>query len=393
MSFNKKTFKKNKKTFKKNKNTYKNAYKNTYKNTYKKSYKKYPSFAIYLNETEKIDPITTVDFSVLEKLLIKHNFKKANPSRTTSIDCLITYIRMPSHMYRIKTMLQNNMDDRVLAYKSELYNLSDQYDHNNTIQYFFQSEIINKSKLETYQSLFEKKSKKNNKNNKDDNFTWILKGDNSYGGSGNFIVSNYSDFIRIVNQYKFGFLLSKYLTKPLLFHRKKFHLRLYVINFIDNNNQIRVFFSKYGFMYTAKQEYVNKDYDNKDIHDSHFKSTATDYLFPNTFIDEYGMVNYRKVNSQIIEIIRYISEIQIGNIKKFEKIPFSYNILGYDFIISEDYQVKLLEINTKTGLYTKTSEIREFFSKYLFTNIYNNVISQAFNTPKEPIDEDFIMIV
>ena len=371
--------------------------KRTNKGTTKRTFNLAPgNFAIYLNETEKIDPITTVDFSVLEKLLIKHNFKKANPARTTSIDCLITYIRMPSHMYRIKTILQNNMEDRVLAYKSALYNLSDQYDHNNTIQYFFQSEIIDKSKLETYQPLFEKKSKKNNKNNKDDkddNYMWILKGDQSYGGSGNFIVSNYSDFRRIVNQYKFGFLLSKYLTKPLLFHRKKFHLRLYVINFIDNNNQIRVFFSKYGFMYTAKQEYINSNYDNKDIHDSHFKSTDTDYLFPNTFIDEYGMVNYRKVNSQIIEIIRYISEIQIGKIKKFEKIPFSYNILGYDFIISEDYQVKLLEINTKTGLYTKTPEIREFFSKYLLTNIYNNVISQAFNTPKEPIDEDFIMIV
>jgi hypothetical protein len=347
-----------------------------------------PTFAIYLNEKEKIDPITTLHFSVLEKLLLKYNFAKREPLKDKSIDCLITYIRMPRELYNIKTILQNNMDDRVLALKSSLYNLSDRYNHTKTLEYFLYSEVINKSRLESYRSLFEKKSKNN-----DDNYIWILKGDQSYGGSGNFIVSKYNEFKKIVNENRFGFLLSKYLTKPLLFHRKKFHLRLYVINFIDNNNQTQVFLSKYGFIYTAKKEYVNKDYDDKDIHDSHFKSTETDYIFPNEFINEYGIVKYKNVESQIMGIISYIAEIQSINIQKFDDVPFAYNILGYDFIITEDYQVKLLEINTKTGLYTKTDVIREKMSEYLFTNIYNNIISEAFNTPKEPIEEDFIKIV
>lgn len=382
-----------KKTYKKSKNTKSNIRKSK---TTKQNTKKEKTFTIYMNETEKIDPITTLHFSVLEKLLLKYNFvkkelSKNRPTKEKSIDCLITYIRMPREFYNIKSILQNNMDDRVLAFKSSLYNLSDSYNHTKTLQYFLYSEIINKSRLESYRPLFEKKSKTNN----DDNYIWILKGDESYGGSGNFIVSKYKEFSQIVKENQFGFLLSKYLTKPLLFHGKKFHLRLYVINFIDDNNQNNVFFSKYGFLYTAKKEYTNSNYNDKDIHDSHFKSTETDYLFPNAFIEEYGLNKYKYVETQIIEIIRYIAEIQSQSkgIKKFDNVPNAYNILGYDFIITENYEVKLLEINTKTGLYTKTDEIRDLMSNYLFTNIYNNIISKVFNTPKEPFAEDFIRIV
>ncbi len=365
-----------KKTYKKH--TYN---KHTYNKHINKIQKKKPNtYAIFLNQKENFDPKLTIYFSFLEKLLQKHSFVKTEPYKTKYIDCFITYIRMPKNFFKINTKLQNNMDDKALAYKSELYEISDKYDHNKTIEYFLQSEKVDRNNLSYYKDLF--------KNDK----VWILKADKSYGGMGNFIVSSYDEFIKIINDHNLDFLLSLYLNKPLLFHKKKMHMRLYIINFINSRNQIKTFLSKYGFILTAKNEYADLDYENKYIHDSHFKTTDTDYLYPNSFIEEYGLNKYKYVQSQIIRIIKYIAKIQKNVIHKYENAPNTYNILGYDFMISEDYQVKLLEINNKTGLSIKTDEVREKMSTYLFTNIYNNIISEVFNTPKEKIDEDFIQI-
>ena len=103
------------------------------------------------------------------------------------------------------------------------------------------------------------------------------------------------------------FILNKYIINPLLFKEKKFHIRIYLINYINSKNIIKSYLSRYGKIITAKDKYIPADFGNKDIHDSHIKSTDNDYMFPNDLEKEYGKTKVHNYFNQIkiINLITY----------------------------------------------------------------------------------------
>ena len=69
-----------------------------------------------------------------------------------------------------------------------------------------------------------------------------------------------------------------------------------------------------GRIFTAKKEYIQEDWNNTDIHDTHMKSTDKDYFFPEDFnninLNRHD-INKDTINNQTLFILSKISESNI----------------------------------------------------------------------------------
>lgn len=150
-----------------------------------------------------------------------------------------------------------------------------------------------------------------------------------------------------------GVIISKYITNPLLFNNKKFHVRTYLlisktrINLSNNYNWNWSFFHQ-GKILTALNDYKNDEWDNKLIHDTHMKTTQNDFYFPqdlelNDITEEYLIQQMENICEIIFNIVKN------SNIKTFNETVNSFEVLGLDFMILNDFTVKILEVNNKLG--------------------------------------------
>ncbi len=326
-----------------------------------------------------------VNWDVFKKILDLKGFKeeKINKDKYPSfIDYINIYSIPSSYLYNIKSKLKNVLDDKEITLKNNLYKNSLRKNKTLTKDYFLDTYEYNKKNEKQYKNLF------NGPGN-----VWIIKKNNLMAGLGNFIVSDYEEFSKLVQKLKSNFIINKYLTNPLLFKEKKFHLRMYMINFVDENKVTRTWFSRYGVIVTAKEKYINSDYLNPLIHDSHLKTTEFDRYFPNDFENEFGTVLTKKVFAKMKEIIKYITTFQ--DLKNYNETECGYAINGCDFMISgeeDGYKVKLLEINDQTSLSTKAEKNKVFLANYLFKNIYNEIFTKVFNLESIKVKEKFIKI-
>jgi hypothetical protein len=347
----------------------------------------------------------TFDFNIFEKILDRHDFIKMN-SKYDAKDshntvCFIhTYLPRKNFSVPKDTMLINMLDDYTLAYKDKLYQLCNDYNASLTKKYFMETYLLNKNDdITQYSHLF------NNKR------PWYIKIVKEFAGKGNYVISSFDEFKELINNLKNtkktfkkgqivsqtddNLIINKYLESPLLFDKKKFHIRILYIVYVNSKNVINSFISKYGFIWTAKENYNNdpRFYQDPKIHDSHSSSTKTDYLFPNDFEKEFGKKNTEIVSDKILNIFQLISKAQINNISTFPNSKNGYNILGADLLVDKDFNVKILELNNRTGLYTKKKDTNTFISNYLYGNIYNEIISDVFNLEKMKGIEPFIHIL
>jgi len=61
-------------------------------------------------------------------------------------------------------------------------------------------------------------------------------------------------------------------------------------------------------------------------------------------------------------------------------------------MITDDYKVKLLEINSRTALRALNNNTANLINNYLFKNIYNEIIADVFKLDKIPVKETFIKL-
>ncbi len=329
-----------------------------------------------------------VNWDVFKKILDSRGFKEEKITKDKYpkyLDYINIYSIPSAYLYNIKTKLKNVLDDKEITLKNNLYKNSLKRNKRLTKEYFLDTYEYNKKNDKQYQKLFDNSLNSSN--------VWIIKKNNLMAGLGNFIVKDYDEFTKLVQKLKSNFIINKYLTNPLLFKERKFHLRMYMINFVDDNKVTRTWFSRYGVIVTAKEKYVNDDYLNPLIHDSHLKTTEVDRYFPDDFSDEFGVLMTRKVFAKMKEIIKYVAGFQ--KLKNYTETENGYAINGCDFMISgeaEGYQVKLLEINDQTSLSTKAEKNKKFLAEYLFKNIYNEIFTKVFDLEPIRLDDKFIKI-
>jgi len=166
-------------------------------------------------------------------------------------------------------------------------------------------------------------------------------------GEGIEYVINKEEFDVVVNKYKLSnkykkIIASEYIKPLLLFEKKKFHIRVHML-FLNNKGKITWSINLNGTARYAKLNFINKDYHNLEIHDTHAKSTNRFIYFPEDF--NFKKKNTEKIISQIELILSKVAEIIKPRLKCFSESNNCFEVFGIDFMIKKDFTVILIEIN------------------------------------------------
>ncbi len=142
---------------------------------------------------------------------------------------------------------------------------------------------------------------------------------------------------------------------------------------------------------TAKLPYVDGDYGNSDIHDTHAGTTDYNIWFPEDFPTANGAERAlvcTHIISQIQSCLDVVAKILAPNAKPYDGCADAYEVLGCDFLVTADHCVKLLEINDHTGFAPCgvknfdpskgpwTDDFNKFSADY-FAWVYKNAIAPS----------------
>ena len=170
-------------------------------------------------------------------------------------------------------------------------------------------------------------------------------------------------------------IVSEYIKNPLLFEKKKCHIRMYILI----NSDLTWSFWKRGKAMTAAFDYVKADWTNKKIHDSHGLTTFKDIYFPEDILPQNKIEN---ILSQIKIILTSVAFIIEKHIKCYEESKMCCEIFGIDFMITDDYIVKLIEINAEAGYGSKNEDLtiyKQYCKEYFDWFYANSLVPLLFN--------------
>lgn len=260
------------------------------------------------------------------------------------------YLKYDKRIYEVKTKLKNLLEGGgvkgdtnkkdVITNKSSLYfNLKELF-----------PELCKKYMMNTT-TLREMKKINNNK-------VYIIRpiGPGAGGGADVYVVSNNEELekarqkTRRYNKTDKHVIISEYIINPLIIpslSNKKFHLRMYLMICVGSpyKNGYEWHFWDRGKIITAELPYKDNDYSNTKIHDTHFKSTPINKYFP----EDLGLSKEitDKIYLQMEEIMEGVSSIIKDNAFSYEESKYAFEVFGVDFMITDEYSVKLLEVNAR----------------------------------------------
>lgn len=166
-------------------------------------------------------------------------------------------------------------------------------------------------------------------------------------------------------------VLQEYLTDPLLITQKvphtnqsadyKFHIRHYLF-YVPGQTSYYVY---EGEIAPARAPYMNGNWGNKLIHDTHFYGRDGE-LFPSAL--ELTEKQTHNIYEQISELYSYI--LACINAKCYAEARMCYELFGIDLILTRDYKLKVIEVNEKLGMPSNLTPM----SKILFEGCLNKIV-------------------
>jgi hypothetical protein len=214
------------------------------------------------------------------------------------------------------------------------------------------------------------------------------------GGEGIVYVTNKEELAEFTNAVKRrkqskdkgtkDYLVSKYIRNPMLIEGKKFHLRMYFMVCMRANHKSDWFLFEEGKIITAELPYKDADYMNKKIHDTHFKSTKKNRLFPES--RELGISDKeaKSIMQQMREVLRCAYDVYKPHIASTRESKYGFEVFGCDFMVTSDAGVKLLEINARhdygvNDVKKEAPEVYERFCSDFWDWIYKHAIEPVFS--------------
>lgn len=177
-------------------------------------------------------------------------------------------------------------------------------------------------------------------------------GRGSFSGKGITVASSETGFkngVALAKTFSKDVMVSEYISNVMLFNKRKFHIRAYLVVYASRGKKVVGELWKRAKILTARLPYKDMDFGNKNIHDTHAISTPNDFFFPE-HLGEQG-IGTSAIFEQMVKISDKI--IDLLNINEQDFVyPESQNaaaIFGLDFLVTDDYVVKLLECNDKIG--------------------------------------------
>jgi len=143
----------------------------------------------------------------------------------------------------------------------------------------------------------------------------------------------------------------------------------------------------FGRIFTAKLPYKHADWNNSDIHDTHMKSTPTDWFFPKDFTNDniYHSLDYndghvnitsrtiQNIFEQIKTILSAVSKLLSKTVSLYDNVKNGFNIFGIDLTIKDDFTVVLIECNAE-GTYKSKEPTTHTIIENIMFNWVNDVI-------------------
>ena len=193
-------------------------------------------------------------------------------------------------------------------------------------------------------------------------------------------------------------IVQKYLDNPLLYKKRKFDIRCYVL--VDSN--LNVFFCRDGHL-KGSSEFYDINTTNKFIHITNHSLQKKSAKFEQyEYGNEMSYSDFKKFmkEEQIpiekfstmledMKILVKISFKSVGN-KLLKTTPvFCFEIFGYDFILDNDFRPWILEINNNPGLGISSPVIQKLVPR-MFDDALRLTIDKVFDTKysEECIDKD-----
>lgn len=184
-------------------------------------------------------------------------------------------------------------------------------------------------------------------------------------GRGISVVTNQSELNQarlLVKPYPSA-IISTYIQNPLLWHGRKFHIRMYLL-IRAGTPSIPYHYELWtrGKILTALLPYQHGSWDqrsrlggsettshswnNKHIHDTHSDTTPHNLWFPEDLPD----INRRQeIYAKMMESVDVVGSIMRKNVTMYPESIYAYEVFGCDFLVTDSYAVYLLEINDHVG--------------------------------------------
>ena len=161
-------------------------------------------------------------------------------------------------------------------------------------------------------------------------------------------------------------IIQKYLDNPLLYKKRKFDIRCFVL--LDSN--LNLFYCREGHLKGSSELYNVKN-SNKFIHITNYSFQKKSSKFQK--YEEGNEISYNDFKlflkeeniplekfDLMIEQIKFLIKVSFKSVSK--KLYKTNNVLcvevfGYDFIIDNDFKPWILEINNNPGLCISSSVI------------------------------------
>jgi hypothetical protein len=222
---------------------------------------------------------------------------------------------------------------------------------------------------------------------------YILRPIDEDQGNNIFYVSNLEEVKKLISFYQHAknrknkdysnqVVATPYITNPLLFDNKKFHLRLYILtSFLDG--KFYSFIADFGKIYTSDKPFNLELPFDKSVHDTHAPIDKESYNYPEDMTKNHlgttiskSVLN--KINQKIRALSRDLAKL-IGQDKSkllHQDCQNGYYFYGIDVMITDEMKPILIEVNTRTG--TPISLRQKFY------NWINRVVLEPFFLHKNP---------
>ena len=167
-------------------------------------------------------------------------------------------------------------------------------------------------------------------------------------------LSNITHFLSM-KPHNSQWVVQKYVEKPLLYHKRKFDIRVWVL--ITQKNE--VFFYKHGYMRTSSSSYDTKEQNNYvhltnnclQQHGDNYGAFEEGNTLSFKTLEDYLRQEYSKYDINLeTQIIARFKDFIIDSYLawKTKLNPFRrknvFELFGYDFLIDEDLRVWLIEV-------------------------------------------------
>ncbi|CAG9313058.1 unnamed protein product [Blepharisma stoltei] len=198
---------------------------------------------------------------------------------------------------------------------------------------------------------------------------WIVKpGELTNRGNGITVCSTLEEIINRIEEassgLKHSYIVQKYIENPLLYRDRKFDIRCYTL-IACINGSIQAYFYREGYLRTACQKFTLDITQNKFVHltndavqkksPEYGKFEAGNKLSYDEFqeyIDNeiHAKVNFkREIYPKIRNIVQDTVAATCGKLDPKHRLH-TFEILGYDFMLDDNFNPWLIEVNTNPCL-------------------------------------------